>query len=1146
MLLLRYRIKNFRAVVDTGWIDCPRVTAFVGSNESGKTTLLMALMKLMDPRREFKTTDLTIKSNIGNLAKINPDEDIPIDRAELIRPVFRETVFVEAVFAASPDINKALAQIAPDVTFIPIENVHITKTLGGIYDAPNVLAQFPVHYHESILEMLIARLPVFLYFKEVMEFKSDISFVELAYKLAGVRKNKNLTPRESVFSNLLTYLDIWQSNLIKSIAQVHGDLTITPETDVDFVKIFDTIPMFKARFDRGFEALTIEFRKWWGNNDITIGYDVYKKGVRVKLAGPDGRPYLLENRSTGFRRFFALFLSFSVMAKSDFDNAILLFDEAGAALHPMMQRKLAYFFRDMGKVSQILYNTHTAYMLPVGEMNDARIVYKDLNNHIQTNTVMQFTADMSNEESIFVAQASLAMHLARASIVGCWPIVLLEPQDMYYLQVIKNILIAKGKLNTIYELVIFSSGENAIDSLTELYGSNGVLPSVLLGSDAKNRMVKDRLAKGIYEKNTQKLFDLNDFVKENTPITKRLEEEGSVCFEDLMPPKFIELFLLDHIQFVLDKEFVYNKNRSLIPQMEEYATEKGIILAPNYREEMAKAMKISIMYKYNDPRIPCHYLKVWRRIMKTLLKDHSHDLATVTSDRIEWKEEYALGFVDIDNDHKSIFAVYNDFVDSIARGYGKRKMQEVFDFLMQYVIGHFSAEEALMINHNYPGFERHKVMHENFKTSVADFIHGYKTTEVTDDFVRLLQQKLARWITVHIIGEDQLIGSYIAQSEQHKQAYEIKAREAAEAAKSLRDQKHLFTLSRIDALDYVDGMVSDQQRYPVKPFVKEKSEDSGSDFILAGDVCYSIMYSKDDLVFNFILRLDAKTADEIATTHVIRRESFVRGSDWYNLIIDRTFKKKQEVYDILDKSYFYAIGLSKEEVIDQKEIEQQTLDNAAVLAAATTQAEKEYETALEEMKGLFYTTNFKITRKEIAERTMELVQTNGDTNINIAQRPKQLQLPMSLKYGKKTFALLYGTEEGVLMILNLDNDVAEHLAQTHPEICRASFPAGKNWYYLPVDGAFTCKEEVYRVLDSSMEFIKEKNSPKKKAAPKKAEAAVTTGGGKKDGAGATAAGGKKDGASGAAASKAPKKAPEKEAEKDIEPEAEDSDDEQDE
>ena len=58
--IIRFRVKNFRNINDSGWIPLEKVTAFVGRNESGKTTLLKALHKFnpatsepYNPQREF-------------------------------------------------------------------------------------------------------------------------------------------------------------------------------------------------------------------------------------------------------------------------------------------------------------------------------------------------------------------------------------------------------------------------------------------------------------------------------------------------------------------------------------------------------------------------------------------------------------------------------------------------------------------------------------------------------------------------------------------------------------------------------------------------------------------------------------------------------------------------------------------------------------------------------------------------------------------------------------------------------------------------------------------------------------------------------------------------------------------------------------
>ena len=46
MLLVKFRVTEFRSVQDSGWIDAEQITALIGTNESGKTNIMLPLWKL--------------------------------------------------------------------------------------------------------------------------------------------------------------------------------------------------------------------------------------------------------------------------------------------------------------------------------------------------------------------------------------------------------------------------------------------------------------------------------------------------------------------------------------------------------------------------------------------------------------------------------------------------------------------------------------------------------------------------------------------------------------------------------------------------------------------------------------------------------------------------------------------------------------------------------------------------------------------------------------------------------------------------------------------------------------------------------------------------------------------------------------------
>ena len=89
MKAIRFRVQNFRNIDDSDWIALEKVTAFVGRNESGKTSLLKALHKFnpatpepYDAQREFPRDRYT-RDYVANGSK---GEDWPVCSVEFEIP----------------------------------------------------------------------------------------------------------------------------------------------------------------------------------------------------------------------------------------------------------------------------------------------------------------------------------------------------------------------------------------------------------------------------------------------------------------------------------------------------------------------------------------------------------------------------------------------------------------------------------------------------------------------------------------------------------------------------------------------------------------------------------------------------------------------------------------------------------------------------------------------------------------------------------------------------------------------------------------------------------------------------------------------------------------------------------------------------
>lgn len=89
----------------------------------------------------------------------------------------------------------------------------------------------------------------------------------------------------------------------------------------------------------------------------------------------------LTERSNGLRWFFSLFIDAISDSDEDADTSVLyLLDEPGVHLHVNAQKELLRFFADLtAERNQIVYSTHSPYMIDNRDILNVRVVQKDEN-----------------------------------------------------------------------------------------------------------------------------------------------------------------------------------------------------------------------------------------------------------------------------------------------------------------------------------------------------------------------------------------------------------------------------------------------------------------------------------------------------------------------------------------------------------------------------------------------------------------------------------------------------------------------------------------------------------------------------------------------------------------------------------------------
>lgn len=96
---------------------------------------------------------------------------------------------------------------------------------------------------------------------------------------------------------------------------------------------------------------------------------------------------------------------------------------------------------------------------------------------------------------------------------------------------------------------------------------------------------------------------------------------------------------------------------------------------------------------------------------------------------ITWNEEYSVAIASIDNQHKVLFGLIDDFYENIKNSSSNENIQKLVIGMRKYTQTHFAMEEKFMKDFNYPDYENHKKEHETFVSKVVeieDKLHANK------------------------------------------------------------------------------------------------------------------------------------------------------------------------------------------------------------------------------------------------------------------------------------------------------------------------------------------------------------------------------------------------------------------------------------
>ena len=130
--------------------------------------------------------------------------------------------------------------------------------------------------------------------------------------------------------------------------------------------------------------------------------------------------------------------------------------------------------------------------------------------------------------------------------------------------------------------------------------------------------------------------------------------------------------------------------------------------------------------------------------------------------KAEFTSKLVTGNKTIDEQHKELISKINDLLDAVETSQGQATAMRMLNFLNDYVVYHFEAEENLQKEVGYPGLADHQKQHESLKQTVADLTEMLTEEEgASPAFVEQLNKKVVEWLYKHIEGYDRSVAEYI-------------------------------------------------------------------------------------------------------------------------------------------------------------------------------------------------------------------------------------------------------------------------------------------------------------------------------------------------------------------------------------------------
>jgi len=558
--LKTFEINNFRSIKHVKCQISPKITVLAGKNESGKTNVLLALERF--------DTDFTDDDKPRGAGK---DEIPSIEGNFVLSKKEVEQVLEKLDISIDNKSFDLTVKTSPDYKY---------KFSGSYYEILKNKIEEPSREPLNDFNNLIQTM------KEVSEEQGSSIDLDSIQSLESTIVEKNLNQLTSMQQQLTKNPNLWGGsvtmdritssqgllNQLREYAKKMDELHKILESLVPSVVLFDSfedqlpseidlteainiknndsefniVTDFVELSELNLEALqnpdrqnraqvtsratTISselFGKYWKQDpiDIEIKYDEPKLTFFVKDRGDD-YPFKPEQRSKGIQ-WFMCFLA-RLKAQGAYENNLILVDEPGLYLHAQAQQNVLDLLEEIADDNnQIIFSTHSPYLIDPDKLNRIRLVIKDKTKKI-TQIENQFNKN-ADIETITPIITAIGLDISKGVAFAKKCNIIVEGvSDYYYILGMKKFLEQNKNYKFPEDVAIIPCvGESKVNSVASILTGYGLDYRIVVDEKGTKHTRKKLEADGLADKivtvgnnsneSIEDLFNEADWKKYNSP-----------------------------------------------------------------------------------------------------------------------------------------------------------------------------------------------------------------------------------------------------------------------------------------------------------------------------------------------------------------------------------------------------------------------------------------------------------------------------------------------------------------------------------------------------------------------------------------------------------------------------------------------------